>query len=124
MKAKSLLVGFIVGTVTAGVATLLTAPTAGKKVRENLAEQTTKWTDHLHDLKKDILELRDAITTAAKEGKKEGVAFLQDAKTLIHSWQDDIQSNQTHLQDEFEAIQKTLAELEANIQQIHPQPKS
>ncbi|MDQ7860190.1 YtxH domain-containing protein [Peribacillus frigoritolerans] len=40
MKAKSLLIGFLTGTVVAGAATLLSTPSSGKDLRTRIKTNT------------------------------------------------------------------------------------
>ncbi|MBR8645674.1 YtxH domain-containing protein [[Brevibacterium] frigoritolerans] len=51
MKAKSLLIGFLTGTVVAGAATLLSTPSSGKDLRTRIKTNTDEIKATIDELK-------------------------------------------------------------------------
>lgn len=115
MKAKSLLLGFIAGGITAGIATLLSAPSSGVDTVKNLRAQKEVLKEQLLGIKNDLMVLKESVTTLSKEGKAEISGFVQEIKTLIESWQEEISPHQQHLQNELVSIQKAIQEFEETL---------
>ncbi|MDZ5470205.1 YtxH domain-containing protein [Bacillus sp. 31A1R] len=116
MKTKTLLLGFIVGGIAAGVTTLLSAPASGKETRNYIKENSNQWRNQLLDLKISLLDLKNSTTSATKEGKEVISTFISDVKILLADWQEDINPNQEQLKFELNSIQETVNELESQIQ--------
>ncbi|MEQ2525611.1 YtxH domain-containing protein [Bacillaceae bacterium CLA-AA-H227] len=116
MNGKSLLTGFIIGGIAAGIATILTAPTSGKETRKYLSENKDTWIEQLSQLKLDLGEITKSITTLSTEGREGLTSFILDVKTLIEGWQEDIKPHQEQLKSEIDSIQDTLQELERKIE--------
>lgn len=112
MKVQSLLLGFIIGGVAAGVVTLLSAPASGKETRKNLSNHKEIWEENILQLKESLMELKDSISVVSKEGKDETLAFVQDIKVLVDSWKRDILPYQERIRNELDAMQSTIQELE------------
>lgn len=59
MKAKSLLIGFLTGTVVAGAATLLSTPSSGKDLRTRIKTNTDEIKNIIDELKVKLLNIKD-----------------------------------------------------------------
>lgn len=116
MNGKSLAMGFIIGSVAAGITTLLAAPASGKETKNYLKEHKDEWLDALLEMKGNLNELKGAIAVLSKEGKENITAFVQDVKILVESWQEEIKPNQEIIQSELKAIQNTIQEIESSIE--------
>lgn len=116
MKTRSLWYGFLIGSISAGIATLLAAPSSGRETRQYLKENKEDIMKQLLEIKINLNELKNSISVLSKEGKVGITAFIQDSKTLIESWQSDIKPNQEKLKNELQSIKETIQELETSIQ--------
>ncbi|WP_102271916.1 YtxH domain-containing protein [Cytobacillus massiliigabonensis] len=115
MKAKSLLIGFIIGGAVAGISTLLSAPASGRDSRKKIKEKIECIQNQLIELNRKFIRVKDATILASKEGKKEILAFSSDVKQSINQWKADILPHQQELQKELQAIEIAIHELEKNI---------
>lgn len=115
MKAKSLLLGFIIGGTAACIGTLLSAPASGKETRKYLNENKTCLTNQLIEVKKHLINLKSSVVIASKEGKETIATFSSDVKTSITNWKQDILPHQQEIQRELQAIETAIQELETNL---------
>ncbi|MDE3838128.1 hypothetical protein C0966_01850 [Bacillus methanolicus] len=115
MKLKSLLLGILVGGVSAGIGALLTAPASGKETRQNLKEKKDLLLNQFSVLKKNLAELKDAATYASKEGKEAITTFASDVKSSIDNWKNEISPHQQQLKKEIQDIEKKLNGLEQTL---------
>lgn len=116
MKGKSLLLGFLVGGVAAGITTLLTAPASGKDTRKYIVENKDSLKEQLSILKENVSEVSQSISSLTKEGKEGIGAFIQDIKTLTEAWKTDIAPHQEQLKKELQALQESLNDLELKLE--------
>ena len=115
MKAKSLLIGFLIGGVAAGISTLLTAPNSGKETRRNLKENTGNIKKQMEELKNQIIDLKDTALRAGKESKIIIAELLPDVKTMVDEWKRDIHSGQQALHKKIHAIEVAISNLEKSL---------
>lgn len=120
MKAKSLLLGFLVGGTTACIGTLLSAPASGKETRNYLKENKECLKKQLIEVKKQLIDLKNSVVVASKEGKETIASFSSDVKTCINNWKRDILPHQQELQKEIQAIETAIQELETNLSKNKP----
>lgn len=116
MKTKSLLLGLIVGGITAGISTLLTAPNSGKETRSYLKNHKDVWSINLLEIRDHILDLKNAMSTASIEGKETISTFVNDLKVLLEDWQEDIKPHKENIVNELNSIQLAIHELETQLQ--------
>lgn len=116
MKTKSLLLGIIVGGITAGISTLLTAPNSGKETRSYLRNHKDVWSGNLIEIRDHILDLKNVMSTASKEGKETVSTFVTDLKILLEDWQEDIKPHKENIVNELNSIQLAIHELETQLQ--------
>ncbi|WP_449620515.1 YtxH domain-containing protein [Robertmurraya sp. Marseille-Q9965] len=116
MNGKSILTGFIIGGIAAGIATILTAPTSGKETRKYLSENKDTWIEQLSQIKLDLGEITKSITILSTEGREGLTSFIRDVKTLIEGWKADIKPHQEQLKSEIDVIQDTIQELERTLE--------
>ncbi|PLR86680.1 YtxH domain-containing protein [Bacillus sp. V33-4] len=117
MKTKSLLLGFLVGGVAAGITTLLAAPASGKTTRNYLQENKDLLMTNLKILKDDFLDLKNSASMASTEGKAAISSFSSDVKHSIADWKNAIRPNKQELQREMKKIEETISELELSFNQ-------
>lgn len=120
MNTKSLLMGFLVGGVAAGVATLLTAPNPGYQTRGILKANRDEFIGSIKDVKDAAIELKDSVAYASKEGKTVIQSFVTDVKTAIYKWQLHTEVNKNELQKDVMELEETIKELETELATSNP----
>jgi gas vesicle protein len=116
MRAKSFLLGLLIGGAAGGISTLLTAPNSGKETWKYVKANADLFQKQLTDIKNQLIALKNSAITASKEGKNSIAAFSSDIKIDITRWKQDIIPHQHVLQNEIHAIEKAIAELEKSLQ--------
>lgn len=115
MKAKFVLMGFIAGSVAAGVATLLYAPAPGRETRGILKANKNEIIGSIKDVKDAVMDLKESVAYASKEGKKEISAFVTDIKTAVYNWNLQTEANKNELQKDVKELEASIQELEAEL---------
>jgi gas vesicle protein len=115
MKAKSVFMGFIVGGVAASVATLLTAPKPGRQTRGILKANKNEIIGSIKDVKDAVVELKNSVAYASKEGKTGINSFVTDVKTSIYHWKLQTEDNKKELQKDVSELEASLQELETEL---------
>src|SRR5690625_7723708 len=59
----------VIGGTVSAIATLLSAPSSGRELRENIKDQSIEWKEMLINLKDDGLRLKKQLEETSKEGK-------------------------------------------------------
>jgi len=112
MKLKHFLYGFIAGGLAAGISTMLTAPNSGDVTRVRIKKKKQLVLKQLHDLKTNLMQLKDSATIATKEGKTNISKFLSEVKTSLTQWEKEIHPQQQAIQRELVEIKEIIQELE------------
>jgi gas vesicle protein len=115
MNGKSFFLGLLVGSITASITTLLTTPNSGEENRLNVKETANQFRQHLTEIKSNLHELQQAVSTATLEGKVSIGAFVSDLKNILVEWKEEIHPHQLQLQREISSIEKTIEEIEASL---------
>lgn len=115
MKAKALLLGFLVGGAAAGIATLMSAPASGEETRRKVAANKDAFSAELTELKESLVEVKNSISTVSNEGKSALTDFIKDVKLAVYEWQLSTEQNKTELQKDIKEIEETIQELEKDI---------
>ena len=115
LKPKSLLLGFLIGGVAGGIATLMAAPAPGEETRRKIASNKEAWGKELTELKDSLLEIKQSVTTASSEGKAVMADFLKDIKLSLYEWQLSTEQNKTALQSDINEMNQTIADLEKEL---------
>lgn len=115
VKAKSVLLGFLIGGVAASISTLLTTPVSGKDSRQYIRKNTECFKKQLIELKSQLIDLKNSLIHASKEGKESISAFSSELKASINNWMEEITPNQQNIQKELQAIEIAIQELEENL---------
>lgn len=115
MNGKSFFLGLLVGGMTAAITTLLTTPNSGKENRLNVKETADQFRQHLLEIKSNLHELQQAVSSATLEGKVSIEAFVSDIKNVLVAWKEEIHPHQLQLQKEISSIEKTIEEIEASL---------
>jgi gas vesicle protein len=111
MKVKSLLTGFITGTVVAGAAVLLSSPTSGKELRNRTKTTRSEMDGIAKEIKTRVMNTKEDVVTASKISKETLTAFSQDVKNLLENWKKEIEPNK-------EELTKNIKEIEAKVQEL------
>ncbi|WP_019153353.1 YtxH domain-containing protein [Robertmurraya massiliosenegalensis] len=115
MNKKSLLMGFLIGGISAGVATLLSAPSSGKETRTYMKENTQIWKEQILELTSDLDRLKSSFTVLTKEGKDGISSFIKDVKILVETWKIDMKPHEEQLKKELQTLQNSIQELESTM---------
>lgn len=115
MKAKSLFYGIVIGSISAGIATILSAPSSGKETRLKLKRNQEEIMSQIHEIKLDLVNIKNSFTTLSKEGKNSILTFIEEVKVLIEAWKIEVKPHQEQLEKEIQIIQEKLQELEAAL---------
>ncbi len=112
LNKKAFSIGLFIGGTIGAVTSLLSAPSSGKKLREELKNSTNEWIEILSELKTNANELKDSLTNLSIEGKEIVRDLSSDIKTTVEQWRNNIEPNKRQLQSELREIQQTLEDLE------------
>ncbi|RFU62116.1 YtxH domain-containing protein [Peribacillus glennii] len=112
MNAKSFIVGFLTGTVIAGAATMLNAPTSGKELRTKIKDNKDEILATLAEVKERLIDIKDETAQASKVSKDSINSFIADVKILIENWKQDIEPNKQELTSHIQEIESSISELE------------
>ncbi|MBN6887648.1 gas vesicle protein [Cytobacillus horneckiae] len=115
MKAKTLFLGFVVGGVAAGIATLLSAPASGKDTRKYISIQSKSIALQIKELGEQLKEIKSRLAYVGEEGKEALSTLATDMADSISQWKKDILPHQQELQKEIANIEKSIADLEKTL---------
>ncbi|WP_223700800.1 YtxH domain-containing protein [Sutcliffiella deserti] len=115
MNGKSLISGIVVGSVIAGVSTLLTTPSSGESMRSKV--RTTKEQAKLTftELKSEAMQIKSNVSNVVEESKTVIPNVSKDLKTSLEIWQDSIRPHQENIQDNIALVEKEVEKLEKNL---------
>ena len=114
-RGKSLLLGLIVGGAAGAVTTLLSTPSSGRELRENVKLQSLEWKDMADNLLQDALRLKDQISKTSKEGVSLINDLTQEMKKSVDEWKVAVSPHQENIHEYLEQIQKSLKDLEEKV---------
>jgi len=117
LNSKALAYGILVGGVVGAATALLTAPSSGKELRNQLKESKSEWIRIAQDLKEDAMDIKNSVAKVSKEGKEIIKELAGDVKMAVEEWQRDIEPNIEAMQEEMKDIQNTIAQLEQKLQE-------
>ncbi|WP_064092134.1 YtxH domain-containing protein [Rossellomorea aquimaris] len=115
MRKKSLGYGLLIGGVIGGISAILSAPSSGKDLRTQLKDKKDDWSQVFEDMKIHIGEIKDSIGTLSQEGKETVIQLSKDLQTSFKQWQASTEPNNQQLQEELQAIQKSIEDLENSL---------
>ncbi|WP_079507922.1 YtxH domain-containing protein [Mesobacillus jeotgali] len=115
MKAKSVLMGMLVGGAAAGIATLLAAPKSGYETRRTLKANKDEYIGSIKDIKDAVVELKNTVSSASKEGKASMQTFITDVKTVIWEWKQETEENKKALQEDIKELEHSISDLESEL---------
>lgn len=114
-RTNSFLLGFLLGGLASATATLLTAPTSGKKLRDNIVEQSLEWKEMGDDLLQDAINLKDQIADTSKEGVSLIKNLTKELKLSMEEWKGAIEPHQDNIQEYLEQIELSIKALEEKV---------
>ncbi|GGB51607.1 YtxH domain-containing protein [Virgibacillus dakarensis] len=115
-KGSSLLLGFVVGGVVSATATLLSAPSSGRDLRNRAKQQGIEWKQMIADLKSDGKRLKEQITSTSKEGASLIKELTREMKSSVQDWKKSVEPHQKNIQRYLEQIESSLKDLEDKMQ--------
>lgn len=113
VKAKSLMIGFVTGTIISGAAVLLSAPVSGKETRTRLKKSSDEIAASAKELKLRLTEIKSEAVNASKVSKDTIKSFVSDVKILLEDWKQDIEPNKEELTRNIKEIESSIQELES-----------
>lgn len=119
MKAKTFFTGVTVGIVAGIVAAIATTPQSGKQLRRNIVQNANIAKEQLDDVKYELLNVKQSIVTATNEAKNNIPLIINELSEAITNFKQEIEPDALKLQQEIEALQKSISEIENNL----PEPK-
>ncbi|WP_156288803.1 YtxH domain-containing protein [Oceanobacillus salinisoli] len=114
-RAKSLVLGIVVGGAVSASVALLTTPSSGRELRSRFKEQDLR--EMLHHLKEDGLRLKRQITETTKESAVLIKDLTQDIKQSVEEWKQTVEPHQESIHNYLEQIESSLKDLEEKVKQ-------
>lgn len=115
MKAKTFLLGVLIGGAAGAVSALLSAPQSGKEARENLTQHGQTLVKQLKELRSDLADIKEKSLYASKEGKETIRDFVRDVKLSVDSWKLETEQNKRGLRSEVKEIEEAIKDLEKDL---------
>lgn len=112
---KSLLIGFSVGSIVAGVSTLLVTPKSGKQIRHNLKYSTEKTEAIISQMRKNTSTLTNDIITLGKDSSSLIKGVAADLKDDYQTYKKDIEPNLKAIQEGIKNLEIKISEKQKSI---------
>ena len=114
-RAKSLILGVLVGSAVGAGVTLLSTPSSGKGIRFKVKQQAEEW-KHLADtLREDGFRLKDQLAQTSKEGAILFKELTQEMKESVEDWKETVEPHQENINEYLSQIESSLKELEEKV---------
>ncbi|WP_180954118.1 YtxH domain-containing protein [Bacillus sp. M6-12] len=115
MKTRSLLFGFVAGTLVAGAAVLLSAPSSGRELRDRIKFSKDEALDILLEIKARAAELKNDTVYATKASKETINQFITEVKARIEYWRLEIEPHKNEISSQIQEIESAVGELEGIV---------
>ncbi|KXH79293.1 YtxH domain-containing protein [Sporosarcina sp. HYO08] len=115
MKASTFFLGLAAGSIAAAVTVLYSTPQSGSELRTTVKNASTDMKDKLKEVNVKFDDLKESISHLTKEAKETIPSAIGGIKDSIGKWQQSTEPNKVSLEQEIEAIQAALEELEQSI---------
>ncbi|RDI47871.1 YtxH domain-containing protein [Falsibacillus pallidus] len=115
MNKKIFSYGLLVGAAVGAVSALLTTPSSGRDLREQLQHSAEEWLEMVKDMKVNVVNLKDSVAKLSAEGKETILQLTSDIKEIVQQWQMESKPIKEQLDKEIAEIQRTIEELESEI---------
>src|SRR5699024_5352608 len=97
LNGKSIVAGFIIGGTISAATALLTAPTSGRALRNQVRSQGMEWKQIIEDIIKDGWKLKDQIAQTSKEGAALINELTEEMKTSVDEWKNTVEPHQNNI---------------------------
>src|SRR5699024_1548129 len=84
---------------------LLTAPTSGRALRNQVRSQGMEWKQIIEDIIKDGWKLKDQIAQTSKEGAALINELTEEMKTSVDEWKNTVEPHQNNIHQYLAAIE-------------------
>ncbi len=118
MKAKPFLIGLTTGIVGGAIAVLFSTPQSGQQLRANLRANAEITKDKLFDVKQQVDTVKQSVSSLTNEVKNNIPQIINDLKQTISTFTEEIEPSKNNLQQEIEALQNSINEIEKNVAQF------
>ncbi|GLC89876.1 YtxH domain-containing protein [Lysinibacillus piscis] len=118
MKAKPFLVGLAAGIVGGAAAILFSTPQSGQDLRTTLCTNFSTTKEKMSDVRQQTKVVNQSIQTFTNEAKNNIPKIITDLKQSITTFTQEIEPTKNNLQQDLEALQKSISEIEQNIAQF------
>lgn len=115
MSGKSLVFGFITGSIIGGAIALLSTPKTGNEVQQLLASNVNNLMSSLSNVKEKTLQLKNQVETVAKDGANTFKTVSTDVKNSISEWKKDVEPTVNDIQKSIQELHETIDQLEKEI---------
>lgn len=115
LNGKSIVAGFIIGGTISAATALLTAPTSGRVLRNQVRSQGMEWKQIIEDIIKDGWKLKDQIAQTSKEGAALINELTEEMKTSVDEWKNTVEPHQNNIHQYLEEIEASIKDLEEKM---------
>ncbi len=115
MNGKSILYGFITGSVLGGAITLLSTPKPGNEVQKLIASNINDLMSSLANVKEKTILLKSQVETVTKESFSTIKSVSTDVKSSITEWKKDVEPTVNDIQRSIQELHETIDKLEKEI---------
>ncbi|MBP3951450.1 YtxH domain-containing protein [Bacillus suaedae] len=105
---KSLVTGFITGSIISGALTLLTTPTSGKDIQYRFRKNMTNLSQLIDQFHQSTLTTSDQFKATLTVSKDQFKAVGKETSQSIHKWKQDIEPNLSQLKADLNALQENI----------------
>ncbi|MCP8968209.1 YtxH domain-containing protein [Ectobacillus ponti] len=114
-KTKAFAAGVLFGSVAAGIAALLTAPSSGRELRKKVAQKGIELKGQLDGFKDDTLLLKEQAIQTVHDSKEVFIELKDDMQKALSSWKAETAQNKENIQKEIDALQRSIEELQKSL---------
>ena len=104
-KIKSFIYGFTIGGVVAGATVLLSTPKSGKEMRQDIKQQVNDAKLPIREVKSAAISVKNSINDFTQKRIPIIKSTVSDVKTLVDSWQQDIEPNIKKISEEIDHLE-------------------
>ncbi|AXI08714.1 hypothetical protein CUC15_07205 [Oceanobacillus zhaokaii] len=114
-KAKSFVLGLVVGGTVSAAVTLLSTPSSGRTVRDQVKIQGLELKQLLTNLKENGLQLKMQFRESSKEGAVLVKELTQDIRKSVEEWKNTVEPHQESIHKYLEQIETSIKDLEEKV---------
>lgn len=118
MEFKTFIIGVGTGLIAGAATVLLTTPQSGKDLKLSLKDRKTGMDSLKGEFKNRIQTIKESVDSIKSEIKETVPGVVQEVKESISKFQADSAPNQQQLQIHLADLQKSAAEISAEIESL------